>query len=314
MDFYYNFIFVIGNFHVWEEKPSEDIPKYLIHVVKAKETLYSISRQYGVTVTDILNVNPALGESNTLALEQILRIPNKLKKKQITSTLPTDNELQPKVISQTQQLPVKGTFHIVEKGQTLYSISKLYNVSVSDLQKWNHLHDFNVKLGTQLIVNPSGKLIPKNEPVPVTTPVKPEPEIKKEETVTAPLDTESINEDIEKPDIQASDNISQKEMGKLFRQKATSSSMQTVKGTGAPMTTTLGSMETTYFAMHKTLSIGTIIKIKNLVNSKIVYAKVIGKLPENDENKHVIVRYTLGVKKDLQLQNGKCYVQIEYPN
>jgi hypothetical protein len=79
------------------------------------------------------------------------------------------------------------------------------------------------------------------------------------------------------------------------------------------MTTTLGAMETVYFAMHKSLPIGTIIKIKNLVNSKIIYAKVIGKLPETDENKHVIVRYSLGVKKDLQLQNGKCYVQVEYP-
>ena len=48
-------------------------------------------------------------------------------------------------------------------------------------------------------------------------------------------------------------------------------------------------------------------------NFKIIYAKVIGKLPETDENKHVIVRYSLGVKKDLQLQNGKCYVQVEYP-
>ncbi|MDB5227916.1 MAG: peptidoglycan-binding protein [Bacteroidota bacterium] len=297
-----------------KKKPAEDPPKYLIHVVKAKETLYSISKQYGVSVTDILNVNPSLGETNKLSLEQMLRIPNKFKKKQLTTTLPSNNELQPKVINQPQELPANGTYHTVVKGQTLYSISKMYNVSLQDLQKWNHLPDFNVKLGSQLIVaNPSGRTILKNETG--STPLqKQEIPVNKEESVTVPLDTESINDEIERPDIQASDNISQKEMGKIFRQKAASASMQTIKGTGAPMTTTLGSMETTYFAMHKTLSIGTIIKIKNLVNSKIVYAKVIGKLPENDENKHVIVRYTLGVKKDLQLQNGKCYVQIEYPN
>jgi hypothetical protein len=66
--------------------------------------------------------------------------------------------------------------------------------------------------------------------------------------------------------------------------------------------------------MHKWLPVGTIVKIKNMVNSKIVYAKVIGKLPDIDENKNVIVRYSLGVKKDLQLQNGKCYLQLEYAN
>ena len=58
---------------------------------------------------------------------------------------------------------------------------------------------------------------------------------------------------------------------------------------------------------------GMVIKIKNLVNSKVVYAKVIGKLFDNQDNKNIIVRYSAGVKKDLQLQNGKNYVEIEIP-
>jgi LysM repeat protein len=286
-------------------RPFNDIPKYLLHTVKAGETLYHISKEYDVTVTDILNVNPSLGESNRLTPGQILRIPNKNKKKVLTSTPPSSNTLQPKTI------PGKNSrYHTVEKGQTMYSISKMYNVKVEDIQKWNNLKDYNVKVGSQLIVNPNAKTTVQ-EPV---TPVKQVLPEKKEEPVAPVVDTPAqASEDVEKPDIQASDNASQKELGKMYREKLSGNTVQSVRGTGAPMTTTLGAMKTTYFAMHKTLSIGTIIKIKNLVNSKVVYAKVIGKLPETDENKHVIVRYTLGVKKDLQLQNGKCYVQIEYP-
>ncbi|HOY41726.1 MAG TPA: hypothetical protein PLX60_07685, partial [Chitinophagales bacterium] len=141
---------------------------------------------------------------------------------------------------------------------------------------------------------------------------KTEPQ-KKVEPPIETLESENDESETQKPDIQASENGNQKELIKLFKDKAAGSKIIVTKGTGAPMTTTLGAMETVYFAMHKSLPIGTIIKIKNLVNSKIIYAKVIGKLPETDENKHVIVRYSLGVKKDLQLQNGKCYVQVEYP-
>ncbi len=136
--------------------------------------------------------------------------------------------------------------------------------------------------------------------------------LKDESPKVLTVDEQDNTDTAEKPDIQANDNESQKELAKMFKDKTAAGNIQITKGTGAPMTTTLGAMENVYFAMHKTLPIGTIIKIKNLVNSKIVYAKVIGKLPETDENKHVIVRYSLGVKKDLQLQNGKCYVQIEY--
>jgi len=45
------------------------------------------------------------------------------------------------------------------------------------------------------------------------------------------------------------------------------------------------SINNTFFALHKTAKIGSIIKIKNLENNKISYAKIIGTLPEIDENK-----------------------------
>lgn len=309
-------------------KPAAKSSAYIMHVVKFGETLTKISQKYGVSKTDILKANPSLTPDN-LNPEQILRIPNIGNKKTLTTSNTTDSELKSKVQVSQELVPKTGKYHVVEKGQTMYAISKMYGVKVEDIQKWNNLTDFNVKVGSLLLVaDPSLKASPKTNteikaikdaPENTLTPKKTENTVQKEQLPKSLTPSQEDNDDTdiesaEKPDIQATDNESQKELAKMFKDKASAGNVQTTKGTGAPMTTTLGAMENVYFAMHKTLPIGTIIKIKNLVNSKIVYAKVIGKLPETDENKHVIVRYSLGVKKDLQLQNGKCYLQVEYPN
>ena len=242
---------------------------------------------------------------------QVLRIPiknqNKASNKSKKAT-PAKSSSNPKETVKPVRISGNPKYHTVMKGQTLYSISKIYNVKVTDLQKWNDLNDNNVKIGTQLIVH-----LPSKQDTALPVIRKEELVQKLNEDSNKIADTGVEEQDMEKPDILANDNVSQKELIKQYREKAARGTIRNEKGTGAPMSTTLGAMENAYFVMHKTLVIGTIIKIKNLVNSKVIYAKVIGKLPETDENKHVIVRYTAGVKKDLHLQNGKCYVQIEYP-
>ncbi len=302
---------------------------YVMHVVKFGETLSKIAQKYEVTVTDILKANPSLTNDNLMP-EQILRIPNKSNKKVLITSLTNDSISKPKVKVESTAKNIK--YHTVETGQTLYAISKMYNVKIEDLQKWNALTDYNVKIGSQLVVvDPNGKnnALVVNETTSEnksenlknttnTTTIDTKPKLTTVKTEPKPiepkLDDEQKEVETQKPDIQASDNATQKDLAKIYKEKANSGTLQMAKGTGAPMTTTLGAMESVYFAMHKWLPVGTIVKIKNMVNSKIVYAKVIGKLPDIDENKNVIVRYSLGVKKDLQLQNGKCYLQLEYAN
>lgn len=313
-------------------KPKETkASPYVMHVVKFGETLSKIAQKYEVTVTDILKANPSLTNDNLMP-EQILRIPNKSSKKVLITSLTNDSISKPKVKVKVESTAKNIKYHTVETGQTLYAISKMYNVKIEDLQKWNALTDYNVKIGSQLVVvDPNGKnnALVVNETTSEnksenlknttnTTTIDTKPKLTTVKTEPKPiepkLDDEQKEVETQKPDIQASDNATQKDLAKIYKEKANSGTLQMAKGTGAPMTTTLGAMESVYFAMHKWLPVGTIVKIKNMVNSKIVYAKVIGKLPDIDENKNVIVRYSLGVKKDLQLQNGKCYLQLEYAN
>jgi LysM repeat protein len=45
-----------------------------------------------------------------------------------------------------------GTLYEVQKGDTLYSISKKFNVLVEDLQRKNNLTDNAISIGQKLIV------------------------------------------------------------------------------------------------------------------------------------------------------------------
>ncbi len=59
-----------------QEKKKEKKPEYTRYKVKKKETLYSISRQYGLTVQDLLDANPGL--TTSLKVDQVIRIPKKV--------------------------------------------------------------------------------------------------------------------------------------------------------------------------------------------------------------------------------------------
>jgi LysM repeat protein len=54
-------------------------------------------------------------------------------------------------------------FHVVQKGETLFSIAKKYNVRVEGIMEINHLHTEDISDGTRLIINPNQPAINENE-------------------------------------------------------------------------------------------------------------------------------------------------------
>jgi len=93
---------------------------YFVHIVKKNETLYSIAKAYNVTVSDITSINP--GAVIEIKPDQALRIPEP------TIIRPPETEIK----KENDQV-----LHIVAPGQTLYSISKIYGVTVADIETLN---------------------------------------------------------------------------------------------------------------------------------------------------------------------------------
>lgn len=89
-----------------------------VHVVEQKETLYRIGLKYNVTVAELYRLNPEARDG--IKVGQRLVLPDRVN--------------APGANGSTQS---KETFHAVEKGETLYSIARRYDVTVNDILNAN---------------------------------------------------------------------------------------------------------------------------------------------------------------------------------
>jgi LysM repeat protein/ABC-type branched-subunit amino acid transport system substrate-binding protein len=108
--------------------------KYYIYKVESKNTLYSISKRFNVDQETLIQENPEIKDG--LKPGQELKIPV------IGETNQADNT--------SVQSKENYITHKVEQGQTLYAISKLYNVKIEDIATLNSLADQNLKPGIEL--------------------------------------------------------------------------------------------------------------------------------------------------------------------
>ena len=98
--------------------------KYVAHTIVSGDTLYSLSKAYGVTEDDIIKAAMEIS-GETLSASQ-LKLGEKL-------FIPKKDEDKKK----TKRSKSAYRTHIVERGQTLYSIAKSYKISVAILEEDN---------------------------------------------------------------------------------------------------------------------------------------------------------------------------------
>ena len=116
--------------------PASEEPEYLLYIVKKQETLYGISKQFNVTVDDIMIANPGF---KGLKSGEKIKIPTK---KAVSK--PQVNQPQALPVSKQESLPDEI---VVKTGETLYSISKQFKVSVDDLIDLNPQLSGGLKAG-----------------------------------------------------------------------------------------------------------------------------------------------------------------------
>jgi LysM repeat protein len=97
-----------------------------IHTVQQGETLFSISREYDIPVIDLRQWNDL--ENDNLQPGMELRITPPETSNQVT--------------------------HVVEEGETLFAISREYNVTIPEIQQWNNMDNLNIALGQELVLFP----------------------------------------------------------------------------------------------------------------------------------------------------------------
>ena len=103
-----------------------------VYDVLPKDTLYGISKKYGITVDELLAANPQLKDGLKPGMELVIPAPG--------VTKPKIDDL------------VKYEFHIVVKDDTLYNLSKRYNVTQAELLRLNPSLKDGLKIGLELVL------------------------------------------------------------------------------------------------------------------------------------------------------------------
>lgn len=102
-----------------KEKTIIDGKTYILHTVKQGETLFSICKAYNIPQKDLVMVNPDANVS--IKIGQVLKIPADQVNFKVPESLNSDNYI----------------LHIVEQGQTVFSIAQKYNITKEELFKHN---------------------------------------------------------------------------------------------------------------------------------------------------------------------------------
>lgn len=118
------------------------------HEVQNGESLAYIAATRGVSVADLKLWNNL--DSDSLKPGQVLVLKRSVKASGQDSSKPGNTKVE---------LDRSVKYHHVLKGETLYSISRLYNQPVDSIMRWNNLNGSGIKPGMELLVSSPGKKI-----------------------------------------------------------------------------------------------------------------------------------------------------------
>jgi len=125
------------------------------HYVKSGENLSVIADRYGVSVAKLKKKNHL--KSEQLQVKQRLKIEDE-KEISVVEKVLVENTKKHSKDSTIAQNPVARsvadvkTTHKVQKGETLFTLSKLYGKSIDELKAMNNLKDAKIFLGQEILI------------------------------------------------------------------------------------------------------------------------------------------------------------------
>ncbi|MBX2971421.1 MAG: LysM peptidoglycan-binding domain-containing protein [Cyclobacteriaceae bacterium] len=263
--------------------PRPKVPKgATVHKVAEKETLFSISRQYNVNIEEIKQWNNLPDNSLSVGQELVIKA---------TNTIPGMPQVQPVEVKSAQ------TVHTVAQKETLFSISRQYGATVDQLKTWNNLSSEELSIGQVLFVaqpiygNPSQT---QTNPVTETT----------QQTITqTPVNTETpvtkteVTPQVKAPVVTISESVTNKDEVKE------SGLAELIDGTDG---------NRKYLALHRTAPVGTILKIRNEMNNREVFVRVIGKLPDTALTDKLVIKISKSAYDRLGAIDPRFRVEVTY--
>jgi LysM repeat protein len=273
--------------------------KIILHKIEPKETYYSLGRRYKVKPNDIIQFN----NNTPLKPGEIIKVPTEQPFLTITAKPVQQSKpvIQPPAVTQQitpQQLIQKTAVangnnqgittqeYKVSAGETLFSIAKRFSSTVEDITVINGL------TSTTLV---PGQILKVRTGVPEPQQIAP-----------APIQHIVATRDSNSPSFQDSSNyekhLSANKYG-LF-EKSEKGVATWIQDPDLDPNKKL--------VLHRTAPIGSVIKITNPMSGRTTFAKVVGRIYDNQSTKDVILVMTKNVAESIGALDKRIRVNISY--
>ncbi|GAB3958874.1 hypothetical protein GCM10028805_53900 [Spirosoma harenae] len=350
----------------------KDGKRFIIHRVDEGQTLFAISRKYGRSVAEIKAANPEMKDA--VRYDQLVRIPIpdgalSRKEEKVIDKAIKKQEKEEKRVAQEQEKttekvakeqaktekrpekeskktddPARAGIHVVEAGQTLYSLANKYGVLQADIRKWNNLSSNSVLIGQALIVSekayqvrtpstpiastktaeiPNRPSEPSSRPFTTTRPVESTPN---EQKSTPPAHSEPKQTHHSEVDTPTKSSPETPTKSSPVDTKPEPEVILPQPGNDAPMPThgrrisTNGVAEMIegsdgsgkYLALHRTAPIGALVQVRNEFNNQSLWVKVIGRLPNTGINDKILIKLSTQAFAKLSPSDRRFRAEVSY--
>lgn len=228
--------------------------KVIIHKVEPKETYYSISRRYQTTPATVINFN----NNKPLHPGDEVKVPTS--ENFVNRSPDGANSMVSGSSSSKQQEVIE---YKVGRKETLYSIAKRFDTTVDEIKKLNNLDSDALVAGRILKIRFGSKSAA--PPAVVSSPV--------------------LNKPSDSTILDSSGNASDR-----LKLPAIRYGLREVTERGVAASISDDGMDNSrMLALHRSAPVGTIIKITNPMTNKTTFAKVVGKINDNDMTRDAII-------------------------
>lgn len=275
--------------------------KIILHKVAPKEGYYAIGRHYNVAPKTIIDYN----NNAPLSPGMVIKVPTETPFAQQTVTAPAQGANTAEAGSIIQ--------YKVAQHEYLYSIAKRFNTTVDEIKKLNNLQS-NTLAPDQILQIRQGAGAPaqvqNNVPVqtkPAAQPATVQPQVVQQPAPVQPpipaakRDSTLINNEDSAGIVNHSTSTSR--YG-LFEKNE--------KGVGVWADSDTNLDASKKWVLHRTAPIGTVIKITNPMTNRTTFAKVIGRINENEQTKDAIIMMTKSVAESLGALDKRFHIIISY--
>jgi peptidoglycan DL-endopeptidase LytE len=125
------------------------------YTIKPGDTLYGISKSFGVSLEALKKANAL--ERNSIHPRQVLTIPSRREKNEDEESRTPSGLSSKNGSSASLRRGAEATdSYVIQRGDSLFSISKKVGLPIEEIKKVNHLHTSTLKVGQILILPREG--------------------------------------------------------------------------------------------------------------------------------------------------------------